>query len=170
MEATDMAIIAYVGTSDYRGLSKADLEKYSDGDSVDFGDMKFSKHPTDPSDRSRQLWFPAQEPVEVPDAVAEVLFEHDHFAGEFTFLDEGVELEDDEDPADNEGARDAASKAAKKAAKKATKSSNASTPTREGKAATATGGGGTAGTTGGTTGSGSGTGDGSGVSTGGTRT
>jgi hypothetical protein len=142
MEATDMALIAYVGTSDYRGLSKADLEKYVD-EGTDLSDIKFSKNPTDSSDKTNQLWLKQGEAVEVPDAVASAIVGHEDFPNQFQVIEEDdMELEDDEDPNDSEDVRKAAKKATKKAAKKATESSNAGTPAREGKDAQATGGGG----------------------------
>lgn len=100
-----MTTIAYTHTSDFRELSKADVAKYLDED----------------SEAAKKLRFERGVPQEVDDEVAEVLLNHEHFADEFTEIEDDDIEDDDEDVEDDEGAAKAAKKAAKKTAKKVNK-------------------------------------------------
>lgn len=104
-----MTTIVYVQpNSDFRELSKADVEKYLDED----------------SEAGSKLRFENGVPQEVDDSVAEVLLNHEHFDGEFAEITDEPETEADLAEAGNK----AASKAAKKAAKKAASSSVPDSP------------------------------------------
>lgn len=103
-----MTVIAYTHMADFRGLTKADLEKYLD----------------EGSESAKKLHFERGIPQEVDDEIADVLLNHPDFKGEFTEIepdDMDDDLDEDEDPADDEGAKKAAKKAAKKTAKKTAK-------------------------------------------------